>query len=223
MATKIERISFIEITADVKSEVIKTSLIELGFHEAPVIAGSIQSFTRGNANILLNTNNSGFGANYRAKNGTSVSSLGIVVSNTHDAWHEAVESGAWPVGDFANPDLPYPAIYGPGDALVYFVDEDFSEATCSKEDAPTLPHIAGLYCDNEHTRDAWLAGFEIFFGLHADQAQNLLKLDAIELFFSSKTLPEDLDGASLTLSKTSPIRGIVFEDIATLDKRRPLS
>jgi 4-hydroxyphenylpyruvate dioxygenase len=81
---------------------------------------NITYFGQNDIHFLLNAEREGFSADFAKAHGPSVCSMGWRVDDPQAALAEAVRRGARPVApDVA--DLPYPAIYGIGDSLIYFV------------------------------------------------------------------------------------------------------
>jgi 4-hydroxyphenylpyruvate dioxygenase len=82
-------------------------------------AKDIVYFKQNDIHFLLNRERSGFSAAFARSHGPSVCSMGWRVDHAQFALEEAVRRGARPAG---GADLPYPAIYGIGDSLIYFID-----------------------------------------------------------------------------------------------------
>ncbi|MCE9678577.1 4-hydroxyphenylpyruvate dioxygenase [Shewanella sp. AS1] len=82
---------------------------------------SIFYYKQNQINFLLNTEKQGFSSEFAKKHGPAISSMGWRVEDAQFAFNGAVERGAKPAGDEVK-DLPYPAIYGIGDSLIYFID-----------------------------------------------------------------------------------------------------
>lgn len=78
-------------------------------------------YKQNDINFLLNKNRSGFSAEFAKSHGPAICSMGWRVEDANFAFTEAVNRGAKPADD-ANKDMPYPAIYGIGDSLIYFID-----------------------------------------------------------------------------------------------------
>ncbi len=72
--------------------------------------------------FLLNYEKSGFSSDFAKKHGPAICSMGWRVENAEFALNEAIRRGARPA-DEAVKDLAYPAIYGIGDSLIYFIDQ----------------------------------------------------------------------------------------------------
>jgi len=82
----------------------------------------ITYYRQNDIHFLLNGERSGFSSEFAKKHGPSISSMGWRVDDAAYALREAVKRGARAANDAAK-DLPYPAIYGIGDSLIYFVDQ----------------------------------------------------------------------------------------------------
>ncbi|MCV6610704.1 MAG: 4-hydroxyphenylpyruvate dioxygenase [Amphritea sp.] len=82
----------------------------------------IYYYNQHDIHFLLNTEKQGFSAEFAKRHGPAISSMGWRVDNAEEALQIAVERGAKAATD-AEKDLPYPAIYGIGDSLIYFIDQ----------------------------------------------------------------------------------------------------
>lgn len=71
--------------------------------------------------FLLNAEREGFGARFARAHGPSICSMGWRVADARKAFAGAVARGARPARA-EDCDHPYPAIYGIGDSLIYFID-----------------------------------------------------------------------------------------------------
>ncbi|MFK5947311.1 MAG: 4-hydroxyphenylpyruvate dioxygenase [Methylococcales bacterium] len=83
---------------------------------------NITHYKQNDINFLLNSQRSGLSWEFSKIHGPSICSMGWRVSNAEYALNEAVQHGAMPATD-SNKDLPYPAIYGIGGSLIYFIDQ----------------------------------------------------------------------------------------------------
>ncbi|QFU22416.1 4-hydroxyphenylpyruvate dioxygenase [Shewanella eurypsychrophilus] len=81
----------------------------------------ISYYKQNDINFLLNNERSGFSAEFAKSHGPAICSMGWRVEDAQFAFEGAVARGAKPADD-ANKDHPYPAIYGIGDSLIYFID-----------------------------------------------------------------------------------------------------
>ena len=82
----------------------------------------IYYYNQHDIHFLLNTEKQGFSAEFAKRHGPAISSMGWRVDNAEEALRIAVERGAKAATE-AEKDLPYPAIYGIGDSLIYFIDQ----------------------------------------------------------------------------------------------------
>lgn len=78
-------------------------------------------YKQNDINFLLNVNKQGFSAEFAKTHGPAISSMGWRVEDANFAFEGAVARGAKPANEDSK-DLPYPAIYGIGDSLIYFID-----------------------------------------------------------------------------------------------------
>lgn len=78
-------------------------------------------YKQNDINFLLNNEKAGFSADFAKSHGPAISSMGWRVEDANFAFEGAVARGAKPASDEVK-DLPYPAIYGIGDSLIYFID-----------------------------------------------------------------------------------------------------
>ena len=79
-------------------------------------------YRQNNIHFLLNYEKSGFSSNFAKNHGPAISSMGWRVENAEFALNEAIRRGA-KLADETVKDLAYPAIYGIGDSLIYFIDQ----------------------------------------------------------------------------------------------------
>ncbi len=82
----------------------------------------IYYYNQHDIHFLLNTEKQGFSAEFAKRHGPAISSMGWRVDNAEEALRIAVERGAKAATE-TEKDLPYPAIYGIGDSLIYFIDQ----------------------------------------------------------------------------------------------------
>ncbi len=120
--------------------------LEFGFSKLKSFKGKDITYYRQNGiHFLLNGEKAGFTADFVKAHGPAISSMGWRVKDATFAYNTAVERGAKPAED-CDKDLPYPAIYGIGNSLIYFVDryegentiwntdfEDLAEPECVEE------------------------------------------------------------------------------------------
>ncbi len=100
--------------------------IKMGFIEVAKIPGkNIKLFREGDINFILNFQEATFASDFLKSHGPSVCSTGFRVGDANAAFKAAVQRGAKPYegSDVKRGATPYPAIYGIGDSLIYFIDE----------------------------------------------------------------------------------------------------
>ncbi len=81
----------------------------------------IDYYCQNDIHVLLNNERKGFARSFAERHGPAICSMGWRVDDALSALSEAVERGASAVAP-EDADLPYPAIYGIGDSLIYFID-----------------------------------------------------------------------------------------------------
>jgi len=96
---------------------------DFGFSKLKTFKGKdIVYFNQNDIHFLLNNSREGFSAEFAKSHGPAICSMGWRVENADAAFEEAVKRGAKPATESTHKDLPYPAIYGIGDSLIYFID-----------------------------------------------------------------------------------------------------
>ena len=83
---------------------------------------AIDYYTQHDIHFLLNREKQGFSAAFAKQHGPAICSMGWRVDNAVEARRIAISRGARGA-EPAETDLPYPAIYGIGDSLIYFIDQ----------------------------------------------------------------------------------------------------
>ena len=104
--------------------------IKLGFREVGKIDGkNIRLFRQGDINFILNTEPNTFAAEFAKAHGPGVSSTGFRVANATRAFEAAIKKGAkaYDGSQDSRGATPYLAIYGIGDSLIYFIDQEKHE------------------------------------------------------------------------------------------------
>jgi len=81
----------------------------------------ISYYNQNDIHFLLNHQHAGFSAEFARQHGPAICSMGWRVDNADFARSEAIRRGAR-AAEPEETDLPYPAIYGIGDSLIYFID-----------------------------------------------------------------------------------------------------
>ncbi|KPM79454.1 MULTISPECIES: 4-hydroxyphenylpyruvate dioxygenase [Pseudoalteromonas] len=97
---------------------------DFGFSKLKKFKGKdIVYYNQHDIHFLLNNEREGFSAEFAKSHGPAICSMGWRVENAQKAFEVAVERGAKPATDSTHKNLPYPAIYGIGDSLIYFIEQ----------------------------------------------------------------------------------------------------
>jgi 4-hydroxyphenylpyruvate dioxygenase len=138
---------------------------------------AITYFNQNDIHFLLNAEKEGFSADFARAHGPAISSMGWRVADADFAYREAVKRGARPAEDAAK-DLPYPAIYGIGDSLIYFIDRFGAKGSLYAQDfapldAPVIQPDKGFLAvdhltNNVHpgTMERWANFYKGIFGFY---------------------------------------------------------
>ncbi len=92
-----------------------------------------------NAIVFLHNQDGGFAENFRKEHGPSICGMGFFVEDAKAAYETAVERGAKPFkGEGGAAAFDLPAVFGIGDSLIYFIDENqgFFESEFVDHDSP---------------------------------------------------------------------------------------
>lgn len=119
-------------------DALETLFLEFGFSKLrrhPT--KDITYFRQNDIHFLLNGERRGFSAAFAQAHGPSICSMGWRVDDAQQALTEAVRRGARQVPPGVS-QLPYPAIYGIGESLIYFVESRGRTATIYDVDLVAL-------------------------------------------------------------------------------------
>jgi len=112
---------------------------EFGFSKLKKFKGKdIVYYTQNDIHFLLNNSREGFSREFAKKHGPAICSMGWRVEDADFAFEEAVRRGAKPATEATHKDLPYPAIYGIGDSLIYFIDKHTTRGSIYQDDFEPL-------------------------------------------------------------------------------------
>lgn len=89
-------------------------------------------FREHKVNFFISENENGFAKDFAKSHGPSICSVGFIVHSAHEAFKVAVERGAKPCLDESRT-FSYPAIYGIGGSLIYFIDEEIRNKLYSED------------------------------------------------------------------------------------------
>lgn len=133
---------------------------------------NIQYYRQNDIHFLLNRETEGFSADFTEKHGPCICSMGWRVDNAALALKVAVERGATPV-DPRVKTYPYPAIYGIGDSLIYFIEDgdQFYQQEFVAMEMPVLQTEKGFLCVDHLTnnvpageQEKWADFYKSIFG-----------------------------------------------------------
>ncbi|MBL4908744.1 MAG: 4-hydroxyphenylpyruvate dioxygenase [Alteromonadaceae bacterium] len=113
------------------SDFMEKAFYGFGFSKTKKFKGrDIEYFNQNDIHFLLNNEKQGFSKEFAKSHGPAICSMGWRVDDAAYAFEQAVKRGAKSAENEPNK-LPYPAIYGIGDSLIYFVDKFAASTTNS--------------------------------------------------------------------------------------------
>lgn len=119
----LDGMEFIEYCGPESSKLIKLfsqlGMIQVAKHKTK----NISLFRQNEINFLLNEDTGNFAEQFGKSHGLSICSTGFRVKNAKQALENAVKRGAKAYTDESQKSYPYPAIWGIGNSLVYFIDD----------------------------------------------------------------------------------------------------
>ena len=159
-----------------KCDFMSKIFFELGFSKLKKYdKKEIIYYRQNDIHFLLNYEKDGFSSGFAKKHGPAISSMGWRVENAEFALNEAIRRGAKPPDESVK-DLAYPAIYGIGGSLIYFIDQydennsiwnnDFTDLddpiVVESKGFLTIDHLTNnVY---QGTMDTWAKFYEEVFG-----------------------------------------------------------
>jgi 4-hydroxyphenylpyruvate dioxygenase len=120
----LDGVDFVEFTGPQAAH-FETLFTKWGFKEVGSVAGKqIKLYRQNEINFILNTEPGTFAAGFGKAHGPSINSTGFFFQDANKAYEMAISRGAKPYkgSDAEKGACPFPAIYGIGDSLVYFMD-----------------------------------------------------------------------------------------------------
>ncbi len=134
----VDGFDFVEIATTNPTEVFEV-FKRFGFKlKAEHPARKVYHMVQGEINIIVNNEPQSYAYKYAEAHGHSIMAQGYRVKNAEHALTEAVKRGARPFCDMQIGDLHLPAIYGVGDGLIYFVDDN-GRKRLYEENYETMP------------------------------------------------------------------------------------
>ena len=121
----INGVDFVEYSGP-NAQDLQSLFLRLGFKKVSQHSNKkIELYRQGKINFLLNLEPGTFSTQFAQQHGPCISSTGFKVENAEEAFKVAVSRGAkaYVGSDGSKGATNFPAVYGIGDSLVYFVDE----------------------------------------------------------------------------------------------------
>lgn len=122
----VKGVSFVEFTADEsEAEALRALLGQLGFaRTGRHRSKSVERFSQGGINIVVNTEREGLAHAAYVTHGTSAYAMGLLVADAQATQKRAQALGAQPFAQRVAPgELAIPAVRGVGGGVIYFLDE----------------------------------------------------------------------------------------------------
>jgi 4-hydroxyphenylpyruvate dioxygenase len=134
---KLRGIEFTEY-ATPDSDFMENAFYGFGFSKTKKFKGrDIDYFNQNDIHFLLNNEKAGFSKEFAKSHGPAICSMGWRVDDAEFAFNEALKRGAKSAQNEENK-LPYPAIFGIGDSLIYFIDKFGVKGSIYQDDFENL-------------------------------------------------------------------------------------
>lgn len=161
------------------SEEYHRTLTRLGFVQVGTNHDHSKSLYRqGQVDVLVNQDKRSYGWHFFEKHGPCVSGFTFIVNNSLQAHHEAISRGAKPINQVSGSlslELPFPAVVGIGEAVLYLADskglKDFYHSEFGFIQDEPQNTGAGFYRIDHFTHnvpkgqmDVWCEFYEKVFG-----------------------------------------------------------
>jgi 4-hydroxyphenylpyruvate dioxygenase len=145
---------------------------QFGFSKLRKHNGAEIDLWKQNDIVFLWNRDGGFAEKFRAKHGPSICGMGFFVEDAGEAFQTAIERGATafkPSGDEKAP-FDLPAVYGIGDSLIYFIDEQnaFFEREWSQHPEPELVDDKGFLTIDHLTNNVYKGTLEEWSDFYKD-------------------------------------------------------
>ncbi|REL26391.1 4-hydroxyphenylpyruvate dioxygenase [Thalassotalea euphylliae] len=147
------------------SDFMEKAFYGFGFSKTKKFKGrDIDYFNQNDIHFLLNNEQSGFSKEFAKSHGPAICSMGWRVEDAEFAFEQAIKRGAKSAVNAANK-LPYPAIYGIGDSLIYFIDRFGPHESIYQDDfeahpAPVLVQDKGFKAVDHLTNNVYQGTME---------------------------------------------------------------
>jgi len=130
-------IEFIEY-ASPDSDFMEHAFYGFGFSKLKSFKGrDIDYFNQNDIHFFLNHETKGFSHEFAKSHGPAICSMGWRVDDAEFAFEEALKRGAKSAANVDNK-LPYPAVFGIGDSLIYFIEKFGAKGSIYQDDCEPL-------------------------------------------------------------------------------------
>lgn len=147
-------IEFVEFSSP-DPESLHRLFTDFGFHHSPDYA--LDHYWQGDIHLIVNRMPGSFAEGFSKAHGPSISSMALRTTDAKKAQRLAISRGACgALGDF-----PYPAIFGIGESLIYFVD-DYAPSNLEGIGFETIDHLTNNVPRGEMNR--WADFYKTVFG-----------------------------------------------------------
>jgi len=169
---KLRGIEFTEF-ATPDSDFMEKAFYGFGFSKTKQFKNrDISYFNQNDIHFLLNNEQQGFSKEFAKAHGPAICSMGWRVDDAQFAFEEAVKRGAKSAENEANK-LPYPAIFGIGDSLIYFIDTFGDKGSIYETDfedleQPTLVESKGFKAVDHLTNNVYQGTMEKWSNFYKD-------------------------------------------------------
>ena len=155
------------------SDFMEKAFYGFGFSKTKKFKGrEIEYFNQNDIHFLLNKEQDGFSREFAKSHGPAICSMGWRVENAEFAYEQAIKRGAKSAQDAANK-LPYPAIYGIGDSLIYFIEKFGDKGSIYQDDfealvEPVLNEDKGFLAVDHLTNNVYQGTMEKWANFYKD-------------------------------------------------------
>ncbi|MCH2057694.1 MAG: 4-hydroxyphenylpyruvate dioxygenase [Thalassotalea sp.] len=155
------------------SDFMEKAFLGFGFSKVKKFKGrDIEYYNQNDIHFLLNNEQAGFSREFAKSHGPAICSMGWRVEDAAFAFEQAVARGAKSAENVANK-LPYPAIYGIGDSLIYFIDKFGDKGSIYNDDfevlaEPTLVEDKGFLAVDHLTNNVYQGTMETWANFYKD-------------------------------------------------------
>lgn len=155
------------------SDFMEKAFFGFGFSKTKKFKGrDIEYFNQNDIHFLLNKEQAGFSKEFAKSHGPAICSMGWRVEDADFAFEEAIKRGAKSAENVENK-LPYPAIYGIGDSLIYFIEKFGAAGNIYQDDfediaEPVVVKDKGFKAVDHLTNNVYQGTMEMWANFYKD-------------------------------------------------------